>query len=133
MNIEITGRHFEVPSALEEYARAKAVKVAKYLKKDVRVQVILEHEHDKYTVEMIVSGHRGPVIVGQEQDDEARAAIDLAIDKIEYQLRKFRGRRKDRKGRSMAGEKAPAGEAPPPAGEDAEVSYDDIIDEELNR
>ena len=132
MNVEISGRHFQVTPGIEEYAREKASKVTKFLKQDVRVQVVLEQEHDKFQVEMIVSGYRGPVIVSHVQHDELHAAVDLAIDKIEQQLRKVKGRRQSRQGDSMAGD--PLG---PVAGtgeqEEPEVSYEDVIDEELNK
>lgn len=104
MNIEITGRHVHITESVSTYAREKAEKVAKFLKKEVRVEVLLDHERDHFTVEMIVSGYRGPVIVGHVTHTDAKAAIDLAIDKVEHQLRKLRGRAKDHHGPSMAGD-----------------------------
>lgn len=148
LNVEITGRHVRITAGIEEYTREKVSRVAKYLKKDVRVQVVLEQEHDKHQVEMIVSGYRGPVIVSHVQHDELHAAVDLAIDKIEQQLRKLKGRRQDRQGESMAGEsvesrrRAGAGSSDTAHGEgpqgdqsedESEVSYEDVIDEELNK
>lgn len=110
MNIEITGRHDRITDDIQGYARSKAEKVTKFLKSNVRVEVVLDHEHDQYQVEMIVSGHRGPRIIGSVSHDDARAAVDLTIDKVEQQLRKLKGRRKDHRGESMAGEDtAPAG------------------------
>ncbi|MFH0947340.1 MAG: ribosome-associated translation inhibitor RaiA [Planctomycetota bacterium] len=131
MNVEISGRHVQVTAGIEEYAREKASRVAKYLKTDVRVQVVLEKEGDKYQVEMIVSGYRGPVIVSRVQHDELFAAVDLAIDKLEQQLRKVKGRRQARQGGSMAGE--PLDSPDSGEGDDSEVSYEDVIDEELNK
>lgn len=140
MNVEISGRHVQITDAVEEYARGKAQKVSKYLRKGVRVEVILTREHDQYQAEMIVSGHRGPVVVSHVQHEELNAAIDLAIDKLEQQLRRLKDRRKTHQGQSMAGEDLPgaAAGAGPAGGEGDgadtdDVSYEDVIDEELNK
>ena len=129
LNVEVSGRHFQMTADIEEYAREKVTRVAKYLKQDVRVQVVLEQEGDKYQAEMIVSGYRGPIIVSHVQHDELHAAVDLAIDKMEQQLRKLKGRRQAHQGESLSD--APGG--PGGEDEDPEVSYEDVIDEELNK
>ncbi|MFG0317469.1 MAG: ribosome hibernation-promoting factor, HPF/YfiA family [Planctomycetota bacterium JB042] len=135
MNVEITSRHVHVEREVEEYAREKAGKVTKYLHHEVRVEIVVDKEHDDFIVEMLVSGQRGERVIGREKHAEPRAAVDLVIDKVEQQLRKLAGRRKDHKGESMAGENSPpplpegADESP----DDAELSYEDIIDEELNK
>lgn len=131
MDIQIVGRHIELSAGLEDYAREKAEKVAKFLKQEVRVEVLIEKIHDQHEVEMIVSGYRGPVIVSHVHKEEPRAAIDLAIDKVEEQLRRMKGRRKSHKGESLVDEAAPLGGGVD--GEDSEVSYDEIIDEELSK
>ena len=128
MNVEIVGRHMDLPPSLEEYARRKAEKVAKFLKEDVRVEVVIEKVHDDHQIEMIVSGHRGPVIVSNVHHGDARAAIDLSIDKVEHQLRKYKDRHKHHQGESMAGEATSA-----PERDEPEPSFDDVIDEELNK
>lgn len=131
MNVEISGRHIQITAGIEEYAREKASRVAKYLKTDVRVQVVLSKERDQHQVEMIVSGYRGPVIVAQVQHEDLHAAVDLAIDKLEQQLRKVKGRREARQGGSMAGDHRESPESEET--DDSEVSYEDVIDEELNK
>lgn len=142
MNVEITRRHVHVDREVEVYAREKAEKVTKYLKQDVRVAIVLDKEHDDFTVEMLVSGQRGERVIGHEKHAEPRAAVDLVIDKVEQQLRRLAGRRKRHQGESMAGEKTvpivpPAGADgaadPSDENDDSELTYEDIIDEELNK
>ena len=130
MNVEVTNRHDHVTDEVAEYARDKAVRVTKFLKNDVRAQVVLDKERDDFTVEVIVSGHRGEVVVGTEQHAEPKAAIDLVMDKVAQQLRKLAGRRKHHQGESMAGEETGVTDEPI---EEAELTYEDIIDEELNK
>jgi putative sigma-54 modulation protein len=132
LDIEITGRHVNVKPDVESYAREKGEKVAKFLKRQGRVEIVLDHERDNFLVEVIVSGYRGPVLVSHVQHPDARAAIDLAVDKTEQQLRKLKGRRKDHRGPSMAGDDAPGSGDDGSASGDADPSYDDVIDEELN-
>ncbi len=129
VDIQIVGRHIELSAGLESYAREKAEKVAKFLKQNVRVEVLIEKVHDQHEVEMIVSGYRGPVIVSHVHKEDPRAAIDLAIDKVEHQLRRMKGRRTSHKGESITSEAISTGNE----SEDSDVSYDDIIDEELSK
>ena len=130
MNVEITNRHIHVTDEVAEYARDKAERVTKFLKQDVRVDVVVDKEHDDFLVEVIVSGHKGNVVVGRERHAEPRAAIDLVMDKVSQQLRKLAGRRKHHQGESMAGEETVA---PDESLDEAELTYEDIIDEELNK
>lgn len=107
MNVEITGRHVKITPELEQYARSKAERIQKFVRGDARIELVLDHEHDKFQIEMIVSSHRGPVVVGHVQHDQANAAIDLVVDKVDHQLRRMRDRRKSHHGPSMAGDGKP--------------------------
>jgi ribosomal subunit interface protein len=129
VDIQIVGRHIELSPDLEKYAREKAEKVAKFLRQDVRVEVLIEKVHDLHEVEMIVSGYRGPVIVSHVHKEEPRAAIDLAIDKVEEQLRRMKGRRKSHKGENKANAVTLTGDVM----DEPEVTYDEVIDEELSK
>lgn len=105
MNIEITGRHVKITAELEQYARTKAERIQKFVRPDARIEIILDHAHDKFQVEMIVSGMRGPVVIGHLQNDSPKAAIDLCVDKIDHQLRRLHDRKKHHHGGpSMAGD-----------------------------
>ncbi len=112
MNVDITGRHVKITPAVEQYARAKAERVAKFVRSDARVEIILDHEHDRYQVEMIVSAHRGPVVIGHIQHEQVNAAIDLVVDKVDHQLRRMRDRRKSHHGTSMSGDEKSPGNGP---------------------
>jgi ribosomal subunit interface protein len=105
LNIEIVGRHVKITAELEAYALSKADRIAKFVKSDARIELILDHEHDRFQAEMIVASHRGPVVVGHVQHEHAHAAIDLVVDKVDHQLRRMRDRRKGHHGgQSMAGD-----------------------------
>lgn len=122
MNVEITGRHAHITEDIQDYARRKTERITKFLKDNARVEVVLDHDHDQYQAEMIVSGHRGPVVVGHVSHEDPRAAVDLTVDKVEKQLRKLKGRRKDHHGQSMAGEDLRAAQDEGPG--------DDLFDED---
>ena len=132
MNIEITGRHVKITPQIEEYARSKAERVAKFVRSEARIEVILDQVHDKYQVEMIVSGIRGPVIIGHTEHDQANAAIDLVIDKVDHQLRKLRDRKKSHHGESMAGDgqSRMMDEGSGLFGGEGEASVDDVVRED---
>lgn len=95
MNVEIKGRHVHVSEAIESYAREKAEHLAKFLKEDARVEVILDHQREHFVAEMIVHAHGGPVLVASVHHQQALAAVDLVAEKIDHQLRKNKSRAKD--------------------------------------
>ena len=129
MNVQFVKRHVEVSDALEEYALRKSEKLARFLKRGANLEVVVDRQRTDYEVEMILSGHRGPVLVAHVHRPDARAAIDLALDKIVHQLRKRKERRRDDlHGESMAGEQVAARREAEE--EEKEVDIGDVLDEE---
>jgi putative sigma-54 modulation protein len=128
LNIEITGRHVKITSDIEAYARKRTERLAKFLRPEARVELILDHERERYHAELIITGQRGPAIIGHVEVDNPKVAIDLVVDKVDHQLSKHRDRRKHRSGESMAGEAHPPEAASPP--DDTDSRPEDVLNEE---
>ncbi len=89
MQIQVTFRHVDPSEALKEYAREKVGKVQKYLDGPVEAQITLgveKHRHDADVV-IYASGFK---IHGQETTGDLYSAIDMVMDKLEKQVKRYR-------------------------------------------
>ncbi len=119
----------KITPEFEQYARSKAEKVQKFVKKDARIEIVLDHAHDNFQIEMIVSANRGPVVIGHVQHAQALAAIDLVVDKVDHQLRRLRDRKKHHHGPSMSDEASRGNSPAADAGlfGEGEGTVDDVV------
>jgi len=101
MRIIVKGRHMDVTPALHEYAEEKVGKVARILDhqiKEAEVELYVEKNpsiEDSQVAELTMFT-KGPVIRAKEAAPDMYAAIDLASDKLERQVRKYKGKLLDR-------------------------------------
>jgi putative sigma-54 modulation protein len=98
MQITVTGRHMGVTEALKEYCIEKADRLPRFLDRIHLIEVVLDGKDGKHTAEMIVhaAGAHDP-FVAHQQGDDAFAAVDMLMDKIEEQLRRYKERHRNRK------------------------------------
>ncbi|MBI5137654.1 MAG: ribosome-associated translation inhibitor RaiA [Nitrospirae bacterium] len=102
MQVDITGKQMDITPALRDYVNTKVNKAEKYLHRDYGVQVILDVNKLIHTCEVIVNV-KGGRITAKEHGEEMYASIDLAMDKVEQQLRKYKEKLSHHKGgQSMA-------------------------------
>jgi putative sigma-54 modulation protein len=84
------------PSApLREYATEKVLKVKRYLEDPIECHVVLSVEKHRHAAEVTVLAD-GFKINGQETTDDMYSAIDVAVDKIEKQIKKHRDKLRER-------------------------------------
>lgn len=113
LRIAFTKRHVDVSDALEDYVVKKSEKAAKFLPEAAHLEVVVDKVRADYRVEIIASGFRGPDLVARVEHPDARAAVDIAFDKLDHQLRKMKERhRGELHGESMAGERTLAARRP---------------------
>jgi len=92
-NITIVARHLDITEAIKNYALQKAEKIKKFFEWILQIQITLDIGGDNsHIVEMIVSVSRGPTLVAEAANPDMYRAIDLAVDKIESQLKKHKGK-----------------------------------------
>lgn len=89
MNTTVTFRHMEGSDALKQYAQERAGRLDKYIDKPLETQVTLKVEKFRQIAEVTISAN-GIRIAGQESHEDMYAAIDLVMDKIERQVRKYK-------------------------------------------
>ena len=98
MQIQVVGRHVDVPDVLKEYAEEKAGKLVKYYDRIQAIEVVFQQESGSKTVEMIVTGETSrSSFVAKETTEDFRASLDIVIDKLERQLTKYKEKLRNRK------------------------------------
>ena len=95
MKIQITGRHIRITKAINSYVEEKLAKAPKYFNHIVWAQVLLAVEKHTHEAEIIIHASR-QTFRALAASENLYAAIDLASDKIDKQLRKYKERLKTR-------------------------------------
>jgi len=117
MQISVTFRQIEPSEALKKYVTDRLGKFKRYLEGPVEAHVVLGLEKFRHLADVTIDSN-GRVIKGREENTDMYAAIDLVMDKIDMQLKKFRDKQRDkgdRSARSAAAVEPLAGEAPRPS------------------
>ncbi|WP_404365391.1 ribosome hibernation-promoting factor, HPF/YfiA family [Corallococcus coralloides] len=98
MQLNITFRQFGASDSLKEYAREKVERVNRLLDRAGEAHVVLSLERHLHHADITI--HSGAWILrGREKSDDMYASIDLAMDKIERQLRRYRDKLKSHHGK----------------------------------
>ena len=123
MQITTTVRHCELDPEDRLFAQQRLDKFERYARDIREVHLIVSAEKYRHTAEITVRlKHRD--LVSREESTAARAAIELAAERLEEQLRRLKEKRVDKKHRPRANGAA-NGE---PAGGD-ETAYDGQADD----
>ncbi len=97
MNIyQLTGRNLEVSEAMRSYAEDKLGKLERFSDQIVDAKVVMSYssnansaEPAKVEVQLNVAGG---MVRAEETGQDSYAAIDKVVDKLERQLKRFKGR-----------------------------------------
>lgn len=95
MKIQVTGRHIRITKAIHAYVDEKVSKAQKYFNHIVWAQVLLSVEKHTHEAEIIIHASR-QTFRALATSENLYAAIDLASDKIDKQLCKYKERLKSR-------------------------------------
>jgi putative sigma-54 modulation protein len=96
VNLTVKGRNLVLTDAISAYAEEKIGKLGKYLANGARCEIELWTEKnpsiaDNQVVEATIFT-KGPVIRAKEASPDMHASIDLVFDKLERQVKKYRGK-----------------------------------------
>jgi putative sigma-54 modulation protein len=96
MNVEYTGRHFEVTPAIRKDVESGLAKIRKILGNKFETKVVLAVEKHRHKAEITISPRNGP-IVGLAQAGDMPSAISEALDHLEKQAVKYKTRWRTKK------------------------------------
>lgn len=102
IKVSVTFRHTQPTEALKHYAEQKIHRVGKYFSHPLDAHVILAVDSKERQVAEVELHTHGTMILGKEQHQDLYAAIDLAIDKIERQIKKQKEKTKLKRRRPNA-------------------------------
>lgn len=92
MQIEISFRHMEPSETLRAYADEKIRRVIrKHIRDDFDAQITLSVEKFRHIAKLHLS-YKGIAIKCDESSDDMYQSIDLALDKFERQIRRYKGK-----------------------------------------
>lgn len=94
MNVEYTGRQFEITPAIRQEVEVGVSKIAKILGDTIKTKVILTAERQRRIAEITVTRRRQP-LVGLAESTDMSTAIAEALNHIERQALKHNGRKRD--------------------------------------
>jgi putative sigma-54 modulation protein len=100
MNVEYTGRHYEVTAADRKEIESGLSKIKKILRGNFESKVILAVEKHRHKAEITISSRVGP-LVALSQAKDMRAAIGIALEHLEKQALKNKARIITRKRRNQ--------------------------------
>jgi len=89
MNFIISGKNIEVTDALKDRIEKKLSKLERYIKLDTDVHVTLSVEKISHIIEVTIPFH-GMILRAEERSNDMYSAIDLVVDTLERQIRKFK-------------------------------------------
>jgi len=97
VTVEIFAHNMEAQERLRDYITKKASKLDRYLSEIEQVKIDLDYiksarsATDRYVAQLTVRGRRA-LLRTEERADEIRTAFDLAIDKMQRQLERYKGK-----------------------------------------
>ena len=91
MQISMTFRHMEPSDAMKDLVEDKVSRVKKYLQGPMEASVVLSVERYLQACDITISSN-GRTYKGREETDDMYTSIDRAMDKIERQIDKSKGR-----------------------------------------
>jgi putative sigma-54 modulation protein len=96
MNVEYTGRHYEVTSTIRKEVETGLAKIRKILGDRFETKVILAVEKHRHKAEITISPRNGP-LVGLAQAKDMSIAVNEALDHLEKQAIKYKTRWQSKK------------------------------------
>ncbi len=98
MLFTISGKHIEITEAIKSYAQEKTSRLPRYYNGVNQIEVVVDSSKGgKTSIEIIARGEHRKVFVGTESGEDAYRCIDLAVHKLEKQLRRKKTKERNNK------------------------------------
>ncbi|MDF1644482.1 MAG: ribosome-associated translation inhibitor RaiA [Pseudomonadales bacterium] len=96
MQVNISGHHIELTTALKDYVNQKTERLARHFDQISNVDVVLSVEKQRQKVEANIHVS-GKDLFANVEDSDMYAAIDKLVDKLDRQLIKHKEKTTDRR------------------------------------
>ncbi len=130
MDISINTHNVDLTDRLREHVERKTSKLDRYMPNLTDVRVDLSSQNTRNTVQrqsaqITIRDGRGTILRAEERSNDMFASVDAVIDKLYRQIKRYRGKRRD-KYRSGGNDDIIMGE-PLPLEEEAELAEESVI------
>ena len=98
MEIEVFGKNMEITDRIQDYIDKKVTRLDRYLSGIEEARVDLSYEKsarsaaDRQVAQITVRG-KGFVLRSEERADDIFAALDVALDKMQRRIERYKGKR----------------------------------------
>ena len=109
MEVKISARHGHLSEATQQFIREKAEKLLRFFERLTMIEVTVDLKDEVHkVVEFLVSAEHKHDFVARETNSDILAAVDLVVDKLERQVRRYKEKIQDHRRRPSTGEVAGA-------------------------
>ena len=90
MKFSVTFRKMDPTDAIKQYAEEKVKKIKRFFPDPINSNVVLALERYQHRADVTITLHNGLVLKGSNISDDMYSSIDLAMTKIEKQVRRYK-------------------------------------------
>lgn len=98
---KISARHFDLTEEMKQKAEAEMDSLTRFFENIISAEMVLDAERHRRIAEINVKVYSNTLSATGESDDIYNS-IDLAVDKIKTQLKKYKGKLKDKNPEAIA-------------------------------
>ena len=95
MKVNITARHFELTDELKGRVGEEVDKLTRFYENIISANAVLDVEGYRHMAEISVKVY-GTTLTGTGESDQMQISIERAMDKLAVQLKKYKGKLKDK-------------------------------------
>ncbi len=96
MQKTITARHFDLTDEMRERAESEMDGLTRYFENIISAELVLDMERHLHKAELRVKVYNHN-ITGSGETDDMYNSISVSVDKVKTQLKKYKGKLKDRR------------------------------------
>ena len=89
MRVTFTARHYKSSPRLKKYAEEEVKRLERFYDGIISCEIVLDYQKDIQIAELNVSVH-GQMLTVIEKSEDIYKSIDLAVDKMERQLKRYK-------------------------------------------
>jgi len=117
VQVKISARHGHLSDAAQAVIREKAQKLLHFFERLTIIEVTVDLQEDQKAVEVLASAEHKHDFVARETNGEIQVALDMALDKVAQQLRRYKEKIQDHRRTPPANGGGAAGPAARPQAE----------------
>lgn len=108
MDVQIKAKNLKVSEELRAFIEGRVAKLDRFIERGADARLELRQEHPRTggerTIAQLTVAHRQTILRAEEQHADPRRAVDLAVDTMVSQIRRYHSKRTDRSKRPSVAE-----------------------------